>query len=400
MQFTNVRLGTSDLEVTPICLGTMTFGEQVDEATSHAIMDRAIERGINFLDTAEMYSVPPRPETCGATETIIGNWFAARGSAMRARIVLATKVGLEMGPGDNGLSRDYIHRAVDRSLQRLRTDYIDLYQAHRDDPDTPLEETARAFDDLVRAGKVRVLGASNFTASRLEAALATSAGNGLARYECLQPHYNLVQRKEFETALAPLCAREALGVIPYFALASGFLTGKYRTTADLGKSPRGARMGAMLDARGSRILAALGSSLPCARHDACVCGDRLAHRARRHGPDRQRDERHAIARNIVGRDARTHDRRSRRAESGLRELRLDRLSQKRASCPARTLARRGPSLRAARSSASARRFDIASASPAQRAANRRHRDRSAPAARRRRRPTAAKSDVASARIFL
>ena len=250
-------IGRSTLRVAPFAFGGNVFGWTADERTSFELLDTFVDAGFNFIDTADAYSRFIPGNVGGESETIIGNWFAARGPAMRARIVLATKVGLEMGPGDSGLSRAYIHRAVDRSLQRLRTDYIDLYQAHRDDPDTPLEETARAFDDLVRAGKVRVLGASNFTASRLEAALATSARNGLARYECLQPHYNLVQRNEFETVLAPLCAREALGVIPYFALASGFLTGKYRTTADLGKSPRGARMGAMLDARGLRILAAL-----------------------------------------------------------------------------------------------------------------------------------------------
>ena len=250
-------IGRSTLRVAPFAFGGNVFGWTADERTSFKLLDAFVDAGFNFIDTADAYSRFIPGNVGGESETIIGNWFAARGPAMRARIVLATKVGLEMGPGDSGLSRAYIHRAVDRSLQRLRTDYIDLYQAHRDDPDTPLEETARAFDDLVRAGKVRVLGASNFTAPRLEAALEISTRNGLARYECLQPHYNLVQREDFETTLAPLCARETLGVIPYFALASGFLTGKYRSTADLGKSPRGARMGAMLDARGLRILAAL-----------------------------------------------------------------------------------------------------------------------------------------------
>ena len=201
----------------------------------------------------------------------MGRWFAARGPAMRARVVLATKVGLEMGPGDIGLSAQYIRRAVDRSLQRLQTDYIDLYQAHRDDPSVPLEETAVAFDALVKAGKVRVLGASNFSADRLAAALEVSAKLGLARYESLQPHYNLVVRSEFESQLAALCAREQIGVIPYFALASGFLTGKYRSAEDVGKSVRGARMAALLDARGLRILAALDAI--AANHEttqACV----------------------------------------------------------------------------------------------------------------------------------
>lgn len=250
-------IGRSTLRVAPFAFGGNVFGWTADERTSFELLDAFVEAGFNFVDTADAYSRFIPGNVGGESETIIGNWFAARGPAMRARIVLATKVGLEMGPGESGLSRAYIHRAVDRSLQRLRTDYIDLYQAHRDDPDTPLEETARAFDDLVRAGKVRVLGASNFTAPRLEAALAISARLGLARYECLQPHYNLVQREGFEATLAPLCAREEIGVIPYFALASGFLTGKYRSAADLGKSPRGARMGALLDARGLRILDAL-----------------------------------------------------------------------------------------------------------------------------------------------
>ena len=202
----------------------------------------------------------------GESETIIGEWLAARGPAMRARVVIATKVGLEMGPGEQGLSRAYILRAVDRSLQRLRTDYIDLYQAHRDDASTPLEETLRTFDELIRAGKVRAIGASNYSAARLEEALRVSAAAGIARYESLQPNYNLYDRAGFEAELAPLCHREQLGVIPYFALASGFLTGKYRSEADASKSPRGARAKAMLDARGLRILAALDAA--AAKHAA------------------------------------------------------------------------------------------------------------------------------------
>lgn len=250
-------IGRSTLRVAPFAFGGNVFGWTADERTSFELLDAFVAAGFNFIDTADAYSRFIPGNVGGESETILGRWFAARGPAMRARIVLATKVGLEMGPGESGLSRAYIHRAVDRSLQRLRTDYIDLYQAHRDDPDTPLEETALAFDELVRAGKVRVLGASNFTAPRLQAALEVSAQLGLARYECLQPHYNLVQRSDFESNLAPLCAREQIGVIPYFSLASGFLTGKYRNAEDLGKSPRGARMGALLDARGLRILAAL-----------------------------------------------------------------------------------------------------------------------------------------------
>jgi aryl-alcohol dehydrogenase-like predicted oxidoreductase len=264
-------LGRSALRVSPLAFGGNVFGWTADETTSFALLDAFVEAGFNFIDTADAYSRFVPGNVGGESETILGRWFAARGPAMRARVVLATKVGLEMGPGDIGLSAQYIRRAVDRSLQRLQTDYIDLYQAHRDDPSVPLEETAAAFDALVKAGKVRVLGASNFSADRLAAALEVSAKLGLARYESLQPHYNLVVRSEFESQLAALCAREQIGVIPYFALASGFLTGKYRSAEDVGKSVRGARMAALLDARGLRILAALDAI--AANHEttqACV----------------------------------------------------------------------------------------------------------------------------------
>lgn len=264
-------LGRSALRVSPLAFGGNVFGWTADETTSFALLDAFVEAGFNFIDTADAYSRFVPGNVGGESETILGRWFAARGPAMRARVVLATKVGLEMGPGDIGLSAQYIRRAVDRSLQRLQTDYIDLYQAHRDDPSVPLEETAVAFDALVKAGKVRVLGASNFSADRLAAALEVSAKLGLARYESLQPHYNLVVRSEFESQLAALCAREQIGVIPYFALASGFLTGKYRSAEDVGKSVRGARMAALLDARGLRILAALDAI--AANHEttqACV----------------------------------------------------------------------------------------------------------------------------------
>ena len=264
-------LGRSGLSTAPLIFGGNVFGWTADETTSFALLDAFVEAGFNFIDTADAYSRFVPGNVGGESETILGRWFAARGPAMRARVVLATKVGLEMGPGDIGLSAQYIRRAVDRSLQRLQTDYIDLYQAHRDDPSVPLEETAAAFDALVKAGKVRVLGASNFSADRLAAALEVSAKLGLARYESLQPHYNLVVRSEFESQLAALCAREQIGVIPYFALASGFLTGKYRSAEDVGKSVRGARMAALLDARGLRILAALDAI--AANHEttqACV----------------------------------------------------------------------------------------------------------------------------------
>jgi aryl-alcohol dehydrogenase-like predicted oxidoreductase len=251
------RLGRSTLQVAPLAFGGNVFGWTADAARSFELLDAFVAAGFNLIDTADAYSRWVPGHQGGESETIIGDWLAARGPSMRARVVIATKCGVEMGPGEQGLSRAYILRAVDRSLKRLRTDYIDLYQAHRDDPATPLEETLGAFDELVRAGKVRAIGASNYSAERLEEALRVSSSAGFARYESLQPHYNLYDRAGFETGLAQLCRREQVGVIPYFALASGFLTGKYRSEADAGQSPRGARAKAMLDARGLRILAAL-----------------------------------------------------------------------------------------------------------------------------------------------
>ncbi len=251
------RLGRSSLEVAPLAFGGNVFGWTADATRSFDLLDEFVAAGFNLIDTADAYSRWVPGHVGGESETIIGQWLAARGPGMRKRVVIASKVGVEMGPGEAGLSRAYILRAVERSLRRLQTDYIDLYQAHRDDPATPLEETLRTFDELVRSGKVRVIGASNYSAPRLEAALRISADAGLARYETLQPHYNLYDRAAFEQELAALCRREEIGVIPYYALASGFLTGKYRSAADAGKSPRGARAQSMLDARGLRILAAL-----------------------------------------------------------------------------------------------------------------------------------------------
>lgn len=229
----------------------------LDEPRSFALLDAFVEAGFNLIDTADAYVRFIPGHQGGESESMIGRWLASRGPAMRARVLIATKVGLEMGPGESGLSAAYIRRAVDRSLQRLHTDYIDLYQAHRDDPNTPLEETAEAFDQLVKAGKVRAIGASNFSASRLAAALHTSDRLGLTRYCSLQPLYNLMQRTDYEGELAALCQRERAGVISHSALAGGFLTGKYRSAADLGKSVRGARMGAWLDAQGLRLLEVL-----------------------------------------------------------------------------------------------------------------------------------------------
>jgi aryl-alcohol dehydrogenase-like predicted oxidoreductase len=214
-----------------------------------------VAAGIDLIDTADVYSRWAPGHLGGESESMIGEWLASRGG--RQRIILASKCGQDMGSGGTCLSRAYILQAVDASLARLRTDYIDLYQAHRDDPNTPLEETLGAFADVMKAGKVRAIGASNYTAPRFSEALDVSARLGLPRFECLQPHYNLLVRQEFETELAPLCARESVGIIPYYALASGFLTGKYRRSDDLKGSPRAANMAAQLNPRNLGILVAL-----------------------------------------------------------------------------------------------------------------------------------------------
>lgn len=249
------RLGRSDLMVSPLCLGGNVFGWTADEATSFKVLDAYVEAGLNFIDTADVYSTWVPGHKGGESETIIGKWMKARGH--RSRLVIATKVGSEMGPGRKGLSKSYIRSAVEASLQRLQTDYIDLYQSHRDDLDTPQQETLGTYEELIREGKVRAIGASNFMTARLKEALEISTELGLPRYESLQPKYNLSDRAEYESELESLCLQEEIGVIPYYGLASGFLTGKYRSEADFGKSVRGGRMAAYLDDRGRRILAAL-----------------------------------------------------------------------------------------------------------------------------------------------
>jgi aryl-alcohol dehydrogenase-like predicted oxidoreductase len=249
------NLGTSPLKVSPLCLGTNVFGWTIDEKTSFAILDALVAAGFNFIDTADIYSTWVPGHKGGESETIIGNWLKRSGN--RSKVIIATKVGMEMTPNDKGLSKAYIFRAAEDSLQRLQTDYIDLYQSHQDDPTSPLEETLEAYAQLVKQGKVRVIGASNYTAERLAAALEASERHGLLRYESLQPHYNLCERAGYEAALEPLCLEKKLGVIPYFSLASGFLTGKYRSEADLSKSPRGQGVKKYLNERGFRILAAL-----------------------------------------------------------------------------------------------------------------------------------------------
>jgi len=220
-------LGRSGLQVPELCLGTMTFGLQTNEQVSCEILDRALDRGLDFLDTADVYPLGGKLEDVGRTEEILGRWMEARGN--RDRILLATKCRGRMGPGSNdeGLSRQHILRAVDESLRRLRTDWIDLYQTHFFDPNTPIDETLRALDDLVRSGKVRYIGCSNYPAWRLGEALAAGERLGVARYESVQPRYNLLYR-EIETELLPLCAAQGLGVLVYNPLAGGLLAGKYR----------------------------------------------------------------------------------------------------------------------------------------------------------------------------
>ncbi len=249
------KLGNSGLEVAPWVLGGNVFGWTADETASFKILDAFVAAGLNMIDTADVYSKWIPGHKGGESETMIGNWLAKRGG--REQVLIATKLGVEMGPGERGLSRAYMMRAVDRSLARLKTDYIDLYQAHTDDAETPMEETLGAFGDLIKAGKVRAIGASNFKANRLAEALRTSKANGLPRFESLQPWYNLYDRFDFEGELADLCKRENLGVIPYFSLASGFLTGKYRTEKDLEGKARGYRVKDMMNERGFRILKAL-----------------------------------------------------------------------------------------------------------------------------------------------
>ncbi len=230
------KLGRTGLKVSELCLGTMTFGWTADEATSFNILSAAFDAGCNFLDSADVYS--RWHNRAGIAEEIIGKWLRGR---QRDQVVIATKVRSPMGdgPNDQGLSRIHILNAVEASLRRLGTDYIDLYQAHWPDDDTPLEETLRAFDDLVHQGKVRYIGCSNFPAWLLCKALWISDKHGLARFDCLQPHYNLVHRDEFERELMPLCRDQGLGVIPYSPLAGGFLTGKYRKDQPIPEGTRG-----------------------------------------------------------------------------------------------------------------------------------------------------------------
>ena len=242
------QLGHTDLSVSPLCFGGNVFGWTLDEQGSFIVLDAYIDGGGNFIDTADVYGK-------GTSESILGRWMSARKN--RDRIILATKLGFPMGndPNAHGLSRRYIQQEVEASLKRLQTDYIDLYQAHGDDPGTPLTETMAAFNDLVQQGKVRYVGASNYSAARLREALSVSDEHGYVRYSCLQPPYNLVNRAQYEGELESLCLEQGLGVITYSSLASGFLTGKYRPGRDLPSSLRAKRIQERyMNAKGFRVV--------------------------------------------------------------------------------------------------------------------------------------------------
>ena len=249
------KLGNSGLEVAPLALGGNVFGWTADEPTSFRILDAFVAAGCNLVDTADIYSAWVPGNKGGESEIVLGKWLKRRGN--RRKVLIATKVGKEMGPDRKGLSKFYILRAAEDSLRRLQTDCIDLYQSHEDDPGTPLEETLEAYSQLIREGKVRAIGASNYNADRLGQALEASKRSGLPSYQCLQPLYNLYDRADFESDLEPLCLEKGVGVIPYFSLASGFLTGKYRSEKDLENRPRGEMVKKYLNDRGFRILDAL-----------------------------------------------------------------------------------------------------------------------------------------------
>lgn len=257
-------LGRSGLHIAPLVLGGNVFGWTADEAASFAVLDAFVAGGFNAIDTADVYSAWAPGHSGGESEAVIGRWLARR--KRRDDVVIATKVGADLGPGRRGLERAYITRAVEDSLTRLGTDYIDLYQSHYPDPHTSIDETLDAYGHLIAAGKVRAIGASNYDRAGLTAALHAAINRTLPRYESLQPHYNLYKRADYERDLEPLALREGLGVIPYFSLAAGFLTGKYRSEADLAKSPRGSGLKNHLGARGMRILQTLDTV--AAEHDA------------------------------------------------------------------------------------------------------------------------------------
>lgn len=249
------QLGTSEIQVAPLVLGGNVFGWTIDQERSFSVLDAFVDRGLNVIDTADVYSSWVPGNRGGESETILGAWFKRSGK--RDRIVLATKVGMDLGDGKKGLAKKYILEAAEASLQRLGTDYIDLYQSHKDDESVPLEEMLEAYQQLIQQGKVRVIGASNYTGARLTEAIETARENGLPVYQTLQPEYNLHERQKYETDLAPVAEKYSLGVIPYFSLASGFLTGKYKSKEDAKGAKREGQVGKYFDDRGERILKAL-----------------------------------------------------------------------------------------------------------------------------------------------
>ena len=249
------KLGRSGLQVSPLAFGGNVFGWTADEETSFQLLDRFVAEGFNFIDTADMYSRWAEGNEGGESETIIGKWLKKSGK--RDKVIIATKVGMEMGPGKKGLAPAYIRSAVEDSLRRLQTDYIDLYQSHQDDDATPIADTLGTYDELIKTGKVRAIGASNYSAERFEQALDLSKQQGLPRYETMQPNYSLAERAGFEERLQKICVENDVSVIPYFSLAAGFLTGKYRSETDLENKPRARMVKKYLNERGLRILDAL-----------------------------------------------------------------------------------------------------------------------------------------------
>ncbi len=249
------KLGNSGLEIAPLMFGGNVFGWTADEGTSFDLLDAFVDRGFDAIDTANVYSVWIPGHAGGESETILGKWFARSGK--RDKVTLATKVGFKMGDGGQGLRKAYILKSVEESLRRLGTDHIDLYQSHTDDEETPLAETLEAYAELIQAGKVRAVGASNYKGPRLAEAEQVARDKNLPGYTTLQPEYNLYDRQAFERDLQPVAAKFNLGVIPYFSLASGFLTGKYQSLADTEGKNRGSRVKKYFDDRGTRILKAL-----------------------------------------------------------------------------------------------------------------------------------------------
>ncbi len=249
------EIGKSGINVFPFMLGGNVFGWTIDEKQSHNVLDGFVDAGLDFIDTADVYSAWAPGNKGGESETTIGNWLKKTGK--RNKVIIATKVGMKMGEGMEGLSRKYITSEVEASLKRLQTDHIDLYQSHKDDKNTPLLETLETYTDLIKQGKVKAIGASNYDGIRLKEALQVSKDNGLAAYESLQPEYNLYTREYYEKELEPVCRERNIGVVTYYSLAIGFLTGKYRSEKDFSQSSRGGGISKYLNPRGFKILAAL-----------------------------------------------------------------------------------------------------------------------------------------------